>query len=229
MDTIFMNSEKSKTSDPYRLLLKLSDKINLKRLDKYVVLSNLCIQYTKKPYKKKKFKISAPIWNLNYLMDHILYQIFKIILNLFFKKRKMVTDNPSVRININKIDYRTTSKIKTGYYLELIRPETMKLLGSIKSKITKDENSRNVPRLEITEVVLKHRNIVNNDYQQDSRVLYTFVFNKSFGQLLDISPKICIFLKAFNSEFSYMEVWLTDQNYKPLEIEDKANVNLVIN
>ena len=166
---------------------------------------------------------------MNYLMDHILYQIFKIILNLFFKKRKMVTDNPSVRININKIDYRTTSKIKTGYYLELIRPETMKLLGSIKSKITKDENSRNVPRLEITEVVLKHRNIVSNDYQQDSRVLYTFVFNKSFGQLLDISPKICIFLKAFNSEFSYMEVWLTDQNYKPLEIEDKANVNLVIN
>ena len=97
-------------------------------------------------------------------MDHILYQIFKIILNLFFKKRKIVADNPSVRININKIDYRITSKIKTGYYLELIRPETMKLLESIKSKITKDENSRNVPRLEITEVVLKHRTIVNNDY-----------------------------------------------------------------
>ena len=163
------------------------------------------------------------------VMDHILYQIFKIILNLFFKKRKIVADNPSVRINLNEIDYRVTSKIKTGYYLELIRPETMKLLQSIKSKITKDENSRNVPRLEITEVVLKHRNISNNDYQQDSRVLYTFVFNKSFGHLLDISPKICIFLKGFSSEFSYMEVWLTDKNSKPLEIEDKANVNLVIN
>ena len=105
----------------------------------------------------------------------------------------------------------------------------MKLLGSSKSKTTKDENGENMPHLEITEVVLIYCNIVNNDYQQDSRVLYTFVFNKSFGQLLDISPKICIFLKAFNSEFSYMEVWLTDQNYKPLEIEDKANVNLVIN
>ena len=163
------------------------------------------------------------------VMDHILYQIFKIILNLFFKKRKIVADNPSVRINLNEIDYRVTSKIKTGYYLELIRPETMKLLQSIKSKITKDESSRNVPRLETTEVVLKHRNISNNDYQQDSRVLYTFVFNKSFGHLLDISPKICIFLKAFSSEFSYMEVWLTDKNSKPLEIEDKANVNLVIN
>ena len=70
----------------------------------------------------------------------------------------------------------------------------MKLLGSNESKITKDENGENVPHLEITEVVLIHCNIVNNDYQQDSRVLYTFVPNKSFGQLLDISPKNFIFL-----------------------------------
>ena len=68
-------------------------------------------------------------------------------------------------------------------------PETMKLLGSTKSKITKDENGENVTCLEITEVVLMHCNIVNNDYQQDSRVLYTFVPNKPFGQLLDISAK----------------------------------------
>ena len=72
-------------------------------------------------------------------------------------------------------------------------------------------------------------NIVNNDYQQDSRVLYTFVPNKSFGQLLDISPKNFIFLKTFDSEFSYIEVWFTDQNSKPLEIEDKINIALVIN
>ena len=74
----------------------------------------------------------------------------------------------------------------------------MKLLGSTKSKITKDENGENVSHLEITEVVLIHCNIVNNDYQQDSRVLHTFVPNKSFGQLLDISPKKFIFLKTFN-------------------------------
>ena len=80
----------------------------------------------------------------------------------------------------------------------------MKLLGITKRKITKDKNSENVPRLEITEVVLIHCNIVNNDYQQDSRVLYTFVPNKSFGQFLDISPKNFIFLKSFNSEFSYI-------------------------
>ena len=78
-------------------------------------------------------------------------------------------------------------------------PETNKLLGSIKSKITKDENDEHLPDLEITEVVLIHCNIVNNDYQRDSRVLYTFVPNKSFGQLLDISPKNFIFLKTFHS------------------------------
>ena len=105
----------------------------------------------------------------------------------------------------------------------------MKLLGSTKSKITKNENGENVPFLGITEVELIHCNIVNNDYQQDSRVLYTFVPNKSFGQLIDISPKNFIFLKTFNSEFSYIELWFTDQNSKPLEIEDKISITLVIN
>ena len=121
-----------------------------------------------------------------------------------------------------------TFKIKTGYYLELLTPETMKLLGSTKSKITKDKNGKNVPRLEITEVVLIHCNIANDDYQQDSRFLHTFVPNKPFGQLLDISPKNFIFLKTFNSEFSYIEVLFTDQNSKPLEIEDKINITLHI-
>ena len=84
-------------------------------------------------------------------------------------------------------------------------------------------------RLENTELVLIHCNIVNNDYQQDSRVLYTFVSNKSFDQLLDISPKNFIFLKTFNSEFSYIKVWFTDQNSKLLEIDDKISITLVTN
>ena len=105
----------------------------------------------------------------------------------------------------------------------------MRVLGSTKSKITKDENGENVPCLEITEVALIHFNVVNNDYQQDSRVLYTFVPNKSFGQLLDISPKHFILLKTFNSGFSYIEAWFANQNSKPLEIEDKINITLVIN
>ena len=98
----------------------------------------------------------------------------------------------------------------TGYYLKLLMPGTMKLPGSTKSKINKDKNGENLPHLKITEVVFVHCNIVNNDCQWDSRVLYTFVPNRSFGQLLDISPKNLIFLKTFDSEFPYIQVWFTD-------------------
>ena len=104
----------------------------------------------------------------------------------------------------------------------------MKLLGSTKNEIAEDENGENVPHLEMTEVVLVHCNMVNNDYQQDSRVLYTFVPNKSFGSLLDISPSNHIFLKTFNSEYDEIVEWLTDQNSKPLEIEDRTILTMVI-
>ena len=134
------------------------------------------------------------------------------------RKHETVTDNPSIRTDINKRENKITFKIKTGYYLKFLTPETMKLLGSTKSKINKDEKGKNVSCLKITEVILIHCNIVNNDYQQDSKVLYTFVPNKSFGQLLDTSSKKFIFLKTFNSEFSCIEVWFNDQNSKPLEI-----------
>ena len=104
----------------------------------------------------------------------------------------------------------------------------MKLLGSTKNKIAKDKNGENVPHLEITEVVLVHCNMAKNDYQQDSRVLYTFLPNKSFGSLLDISPSNDIFLKNFNSEYDEIVVWFTDQNSKPFEIEDRINLTMVI-
>ena len=104
----------------------------------------------------------------------------------------------------------------------------MKLLGSTENKMTEDKNGEIVPHLEITEVVLVHCNIVNNDYQQDSGVLYTFVPNKSFGNLLHISPENHIFLKTFNSEYHEIKVWFTDQNSQPLEIEDKINLTMVI-
>ena len=100
----------------------------------------------------------------------------------------------------------------------------MKLLESTKTKINKDKNGENLPHLETNEVVLIHCNIVNNDYLKDSRVP-----SKSFGQLLGISPKNFTFLKTLNSQFLYIEVWFTDQNSKPLKIEDKINIILVIN
>ena len=96
----------------------------------------------------------------------------------------------------------------------------MKLLRSTESKITKDKNGENVSHLEVFELVLVHCTLVNNDYQQDSRILYTFVLNKPFGSLLEISPTNHIFLKMFNSEFQEIKIWFSDQTSKPLEVED---------
>ena len=127
-----------------------------------------------------------------------------------------------------QIENRITFKIKTGYFLELLTPETLKLLGSTENEITKDKKSENVPHLEINKVVLIHCNIINNHYQQDSRVLYTLVPNKPFGSLLEISLKNHIFLTIFNSELQKIRVWFTDQNSQPLEIEDKINLTLLI-
>ena len=125
---------------------------------------------------------------------------FKYILKMHTEN----SDNPSI-----KIENRITFRIKNGYSLELLTPETMRLLGSTENKIAKDKNGENIPHLEITEVVPVHCNIVNNDYQQDSRVLCTFVPNKSFGTLLESSPTNHIFLKTFNSEFQAIKSWFT--------------------
>ena len=125
-------------------------------------------------------------------------------MNISLKKHGEKNDNPSIRIYINKIENKIIFKIKTGYYLELLTPEIMNLFGSTKTKISNDKNGKNVPYLEITEVVLVHCNTVNNDYQQDSRVLYTFVPNKLFRQLLDISPKNLIFFKKLSIQNFYI-------------------------
>ena len=133
-----------------------------------------------------------------------------------------------INLNVSNIKNRVTFKIKNRYSLELLTTETMKLLRSTKNKITKAKNGENVPHPEIIEVVLVHCDFVNNDYQQDSRVLYTFVPNKPFGSLLEISPTNHIFLKTFNSEYDEIKVWFTDQNSQPLEIEDRINLTMVI-
>ena len=104
----------------------------------------------------------------------------------------------------------------------------MKLFGSTVSKINKDKNGENLPHLEVVELVLVHCNLVNNDYQQDSRILYTFVPIKTFGKLLEISPTNHVFLKTFNSEFQEVKIWFTYQTSKPLEVEDKIKVTLII-
>ena len=169
--------------------------------------------------------------NLSYRMDYIQYQIFKIILNIFKKKHGENVTNASIKIYVNKIENGITLKLnktKSGYYLELLTPETMKLLGSTERKITKDKNGENVPHLEVVELVLVHCNLVNNDYQEDSRILHIFVSNKTFGSLLEISATNHVFLKTSNSEFQEIKIWFTDQKSKPLEVEDRINVTLII-
>ena len=233
MDTIFINTENGRTSEHHVLLLNLTNKIDL-RSEKTVALSNLSIYYTWKnkhsSCNNNKFKTSARTWSEEFELPDGSYSIsdiqdyFKYIL----KKHTESVDNPSIRIYVNKIRNRITFNIKNGYYLELLTPETMKLLGSSKSKITKDENGEDVPKLEVVEVVLVHCNLVNNDYQQESIILYTFVPNKTFGSLLEISPKNHVFLKTFNPEFREIKIWFTDQKSRPLEVKDKINVTLII-
>ena len=196
MDTIFRNSENSKTSEYHVLTLKLTDKLVLRRGQKTVALSNLSIYYTwkniKSSYNNNKFKISAPTWSEEFELPDGSYSILDIkdYFEYILKNHSESVDNPSIRIYVNRIENRITFEIKSGYYLELLTPETMKLLGSTESKITKDKNGENVPHLEIVGLVLDQCNLVNNDYQQDSRILYTFFPNKTFGSLLEISPTI---------------------------------------
>ena len=105
----------------------------------------------------------------------------------------------------------------------------MKLLGSTESKITKNKNDENdVPHLEVVELVLVHCNLVNNEYQQDTRTLYTFTPNKPYGSLLEVSPTSYIFLNTFNSKFQEIKIWFPDQTSEPIEVEDRINVTLII-
>ena len=181
MNAILMNSDNSKASKPHILKLKLTRKLDLRIGEKVIPLSNVSIYFTwkniKSSYYNNKFKISASTWNEEFKLIDGSYSLTDIqdYFEYILKKHRANVDNLSIHIYVNKIENRITFKIKNGYSLELLTKETMKLLKSTESKITKDKSVENVPHLEITEVLLVHCNIVNNDYQQNSRVLYTFV------------------------------------------------------
>ena len=104
----------------------------------------------------------------------------------------------------------------------------MKLLGSTKKDVDSNKNSENVPKLESVEVVLVHCNLVKNDCQHTSKVLFSFLLNKKFGQLINISQHSAAMMNTVNTEFSFVEVWFMDQNRKALEIEDNVNLTLII-
>ena len=235
METIFMNTENSKTNKSNKFIYQFTDKLNLKTPNnKNIGLVNLSIYYTwkniKSEYNNNKFKISAPTWNDTFDLPDGSYSISDIqdYFEFIIKKHETLTENPPIQIYTNKTKNRIAFKVKTGYRLELLSPETMKLLGSTKKDVNKDKDGEDVPKLESVEVVLVHCNLVNNNYQQASKVLFTFVPNKQFGQLINIAPHSLTMLSTTNTEFSFIEVWFTDQNSEPLEIEDNVNLTLII-
>ena len=206
-----MNSENSKNSEPHVLILKLADKLDLRRPEKSIALSNRSIYCTwkniKSSYDNNKFKRSAPTWNNKFELPDGSYSVSNIqdCFEYILRKHGENIDNPPVKIYVNKTENRITFKIKNGYSLEFLTPETMKLLRSTENKISKNKNGENVPHLQMTEVVLVHCNIFNNDYQHDSSILYMFVPNKPFVSVVEISPTNHIFLKTLDSEFQTLK------------------------
>ena len=229
-----MNTENSKTNEPHRFKLDLTDKLNLKNPNKNNAWAYLSIYYTrqniKSEYSNNKFIISAPTWNDTFDLPDGSYSIDDIqdYFEFVIKKQETLTEDPPIEIYPNKIKNRIIFKIRTGYKLELLASATMKLLGSTKKDVDKDKNSEIVPKLESVEVVLVHCNLVKSDYQHTSKVLFTFVPNKQFGELINISPHSLTMMNTVNTEFSSVEVWFTEQASKAIDIEDNFNLTLII-
>ena len=139
-----------------------------------------------------------------------------------------MTENPPAQIYVNKIKNRIVFKIETGYKLELLTPEKMNMLGSTKKDVGNDKDGENVPKLESVEVVLVDCNLVKNHYQHTSKILFTFVSNKQFGQLTNISPHSFTMMNIVNTAFSSVEAWLADQTSKAFKIKHNVNLTLII-
>ena len=168
---MFMNNENSKTSERHRFKLDFTDKINLENPNKNMALANLSIYYTwkniKSEYNNNKFKISAPTWNDTFDLPDGSYSIADIqdYFEFIIKKHETLTENPPIQIYPNKIKNRIVFKIKTGYKLELLTLETMRLLRSTKKDADANKNGEIVRKSESVEVLLVHCNLVKNDYQ----------------------------------------------------------------
>ena len=202
-----MNSKNSKTNEPNRFKYDLIDKLDLKNRNKNMALANLSIYYTwknvKSTYNNNKFKILAPTWNETFDLPDGWYNISEIqdYIEYVIKKHETIGKNAPTLIYANTINNRIIFKIKSGYKLELLSKETMKLLGITKDTTDADKNSENVPTLENVEVVLVHCNLVNNAYQQHSRVLFTFIPTKQYGQFISIYSTFVSFFKNCEHRF----------------------------
>ena len=179
-----MNTANSKTKHSNKLIYNFTDKLNFKNTNKNIALANLSIYYTwknvKSDYNNNKFKISAPTWNDTFDVPDCSYSIAAVqnYFEYIIKKHETIAEISPVLIYVNEINNRIVFKIKSGYKLELLSKENMRFLGSSADTTDGDKNSELVPELESVDLVLVHCNLVNNSYQQASKVLFTFVPNK---------------------------------------------------
>ena len=200
-----MNTENSRTNETHQFRLALADKLNLRDPNKNMALANLRIYYAwkniKSEYNNNQFEISAPTSNDTFDLPNGSYSVSDIQdhFQYIIEKLETIADNPPVQIYVNKIKNRIVFKIKTGDQLKSLSKETMRLLGSSKKDIDQEKDGENVQKLESVEVVLVHCHLVNNNYQQASKLSFTFVPNKQFGQLINISPHSLVILNATNT------------------------------
>ena len=208
-----MNTLNGKTNESNKFIYQFTEKLNLKNPSKNIALANLSIYYTwkniKSEYNNNKFKISAPTWNDEFNLPDGSYSVYDIqdYFEYIIKKHEYIIKKHET---INRRNNVIIRKLKIYYF------------------INKNKDSEIVPRLETVEVALVHYNLVNNNYQQASKVLFTFVPNKQFAQLITITPLSLTMLKTTKAEVSSIEIWFTDQNNRPPEIEDNVNITLII-
>ena len=204
-----MNTKNNRTNERNKFRHYFTNKFNLENCSKTVALAKLSIYYTWKnitsEYNNNRFKITAPTWDEKFDLPDGSYNISDIqdYFEFIIKKHETITDkNSPIKNYVNKIKNRIVFKIKTGYELELLSNETMQLLGD-RPIIDRDKNSSNVPKLEVVETILVHCHIAQNNYQQTSKVLYTFVPDKTFDRLFNIHPSSLIKLKTTDNEFTF--------------------------
>ena len=236
MSNIFMSTENNKTSDPNIFRLYFTDKIDL-RGNKKIALSDLSIHYTwyniKEQYNNNKSRLSGPIWSEDVTTPDGSYetsQIQNYFLDEVIKKHELnikSNEQSPILIYANRILNRVSFRIKTGYKLELLTNETMRLLGD-GPIIDTIKNGENVPRIEIVRIVLVFCNFVENVYLEDSKLLFYFVPNSRFRSLLSIAPQVLKYCDTVDSIFDYIKISFADQNGKPLEIDDDIIVTIII-
>ena len=227
-------------------VLNFSLRLDLRSSNKHVALQNLSTYYMwksiRKQYKKNKLKIIAPKWNDEFELPDGSYSVSDVqdYIKYIIKKHETLISVPPIFVDTNRmnnrlvfiytngINNRLVLKIKGGYKLESQKPEIMKLFGSTKKLIHK--KGENVSNIEVVEVVLVQCDLVDNQYQPKSEVLYTFTPNKSYVYFLDAGPNNLVFLKTCNTKFHEITITFIDQNGRPLEeIEDKVTLTLLIN